>query len=417
MFSNTLLYSLAGTSMLSLIIVVILNALTYGATQSLSSSTRTTELAPVALSVISCMAMIMLTFLVHREIHQNIQWPRWKIGILFLTITYFIVATGSTAGTMATTHPTLPSLWIARSIFWGLSVFTEGCYCGYLLVLCFQPKPETAWPRSYTLSQELKALPESPSPSPSVTTPTQTLSDPYPDMNRFDTRRGSLRKYPRRSNRYSGGTLCFEQNKHASFDTTSTASTTPTTPTAPHHDINENHNQHNNQQQQLQIPHENDTRPLLRGSSSIRSLPSLRIRDQSPQLSLDNLLQSPSASASASASRYDLSLNLVSPTASMEALGFSSEDRIHPLFRTTSPCPSPTPSPGTRVKASPSAGQTITHKTVTRMRSARSLREHRSGSPFLSEEEKNMALIHAGHVRRSITQYEKRYDLNESPEE
>ncbi|KAJ5263803.1 hypothetical protein N7478_011408 [Penicillium angulare] len=411
MFSIKLLYTLAGTSMISLIIVTILNALTYGSIQSLSSPTRTTELAPVALSVISCMAMIMLTFLVHREIHQNIQWPRWKIGILFLTITYFIAATGSTAGTMATTHPTLPSLWIARSIFWGISVFTEGCYCGYLLVICFQPKAETAWPRSYTLSQELKALPESPSPSPSpsVTTPTQTLSDPYPDMNRFDTRRGSLRKYPRRSNRYSGGTLCFEQHKHASFDTTSTASTAPTTPTAPHHDTNDHHNQ---QQQQLQIPNENDTRPL-RGSSSIRSLPSLRIRDQSPQLSLDNLLQSPSPSASS----YNLNLNLDSPTASMEALGFSTEDRIHPLFRATSPCPSPTPSPGTRVKASPSAGQTITHKTVTRMRSARSLREHRSGSPFLSEEEKNMALVHAGHVRRSITQYEKRYDLNESPDE
>jgi hypothetical protein len=48
------------------------------------------------------------------------------------------------------------------------------------------------------------------------------------------------------------------------------------------------------------------------------------------------------------------------------------------------------------VKASPSAGQTIPAGTITRMRSARSLRES---------------------VRASPEKAEKRYDLNESPYE
>ncbi|KAJ6010461.1 hypothetical protein N7451_001873 [Penicillium sp. IBT 35674x] len=393
MSSNMLLYSLGGASTFSVFVVTILNALAYGAVQSLSSSTRTTELAPVSLSAVSCVALIMLTFLVHKDVRHSYQWPRWKIGVFFLTVAYLIIAAGSTAGTMATNH-SLSSLWIARSIVWGLSVFAQGFYCGYLLVVCFQQKSETAWPRSYNLSQELKALPDTPT---SVTPPAQ-VSDPYPEMNRFDTRRGSLRKFPRRTNRDSGLSLELSKPKHGSIDTTSTTSTiqSPSEPT------------------QFQ---EYKTRSLLRENGSIRSMPSLR-HDVSRQLSLDTLVQ-PSPTAS--------TFHLDSPTGSMETLTIQ-EHNIHPLFRSTSPCPSPTPTPGTRVKASPSAGQTITHQTLTRMRSARSLRESRpSPSPFLSEEEMAQArkepdsgllsFIDAGHVRRSITQYEKRYDLNESPYE
>ena len=399
MVANTLLHTLAAASVLSVMIVTILNGLAYGAVRSSSpaSSATCTELAPVSLSAVSCLALIMLHFLTQKEARQNLDWPRWKMGVLFLGVSYLVIAAGSTAGTMAT-DTAMPSLWIARSIFWGISVFTQGMYCGYLLVLCFQSKPDLTWPRSYTLSQELKALPETPT---SVTPPAQALCDPSPEMKRFDTRRGSLRKFPRRSNRYSGGTLCLESspNKHASLDTTSTTSTHE-----PSHD------------QRLPLPSDPDTRPLLRSNGSIRSLPSLR-QESSLQLSLDNLVQPGSASP----------VHLDLPTGSMETLSLSREHNIHPLFRSTSPSPSPTPMPGTRVKASPSAGQTITHKTVTRMRSARSLRDtQRSPSPFISEEVlseghpevgRSLSFIHAGHVRRSITQYEKRYDLNESPEE
>lgn len=47
----------------------------------------------------------------------------------------------------------------------------------------------------------------------------------------------------------------------------------------------------------------------------------------------------------------------------------SSQDHIHPLFRTTSPTPPPTATPGTVVTAAPIAGQTISGRTFNRMRS------------------------------------------------
>ncbi|KAJ5765618.1 hypothetical protein N7520_005177 [Penicillium odoratum] len=379
---SNMLYLLGGASILSVFIVTIINALAYGAAQSFSSSRRTTELVPISLSVVSCVALIMLSFLVHKDIRHNHQWPRWKVGVFLLTVAYFLIAAGSTAGTMATNHSQL-SLFIVQSVFWGISVFAQGSYCGYLLVICFHQKSDS-WPRSYHLSQELKALPDTPT---SVTPPVQALCDPYPEMKQFDTRRSSLRKFPRRSNRDSG--LCLESVKHGSFDTTSTTSTLSPTEQSFH------------------------THRTLR-NGSIRSMPSLR---QDPrQLSLDTLVQ-PSPTAS--------TFHIDSPTGSMETLTIQ-EHNIHPLFRSTSPCPSPTPTPGTRVKASPSAGQTITHQTLTRMRSARSLRERQIPSPFLSAEElaharkdpeSGLSFIDAGHVRRSITQYEKKYDLNESPDE
>ncbi|KAJ5736539.1 uncharacterized protein N7483_001664 [Penicillium malachiteum] len=405
MHSNMLLHSLAAGSLLSVFIVTILNGLAYGEVRSLPSSNPATDLAPVSLSVVSFLALIMLTLLVQQEITQNRALPRWKIGILFLAIAYLIIAAASTAGSMAADHTnTKSSLWIARSVFWGISVFTEGSFCGSLLIIAFQPQSDVLrWPHSYNLSQELKTLPETPT---TVAPPAPAICDSYPELPQFDTRRGSLRKYPRRSNRYSDGTLSLEPstNKHGSVDTTSTTSRSSQERSDPEQHL------------QLPSPSERDNRPLLRGSGSVRSMPSLR-REPSLHLhqSLDNLVQvSPTAST----------LNLDSPTGSTECLA-SREQNIHPLFRSTSPCPSPTPSPGTRVKASPSAGQTITHKTVTRMRSARSLREtRRSASPFLSEEEiveakdyAQMGFIHAGHVRRSITQYEKRYDLHDCPEE
>jgi len=47
----------------------------------------------------------------------------------------------------------------------------------------------------------------------------------------------------------------------------------------------------------------------------------------------------------------------------------SDECHIHPLFRTNSPTPPPTPTPGTVVTAAPMAGQVINGRTLNRMRS------------------------------------------------
>ncbi|KAJ5584037.1 uncharacterized protein N7459_003837 [Penicillium hispanicum] len=406
MSTTLLLYLLAGASMLSAFIVTILNGLACAALQSTSPPTHPRDLTPVSLSAVNCVALVVLSVLVHQDVRSNRQWPAWKIGVLGLTGIYLVIAAGSTAGTMATDHPSeiQAGLWIARAIFWGVSVFAQGLYGGCLLSSMIQQRKASEWPRSY--SQELKTFPESPSANP-ITPPRQAICDPYPEMIKFDTRRSSLRKYPRRSNRYSGGTLCLQpsqQEKYASFDTSSTIASPEQSPT---------------KDRTADFSSENDTRPLLRGNGSIRSMPSLRQSDVHP--SLDTLVQ---PSPTASISHPD------SPSESVETLSPYREHHIHPLFRSTSPSPSPTPTPGTMVKASPSAGRTITQKTLTRMRSARSLRDQTMWTPspmpgYESDDTpmvrkhstSGLSLIHAGHVRRSITQYEKRYDLNESPDE
>lgn len=390
MATGNLLYTLAAAALAFTVIVTLFNGLVYASLHS-SSSTSSTGLAPVGLGVVSCVGLIVTSLLLHKNLRRDSSWPFWKKGMFYITGVYLVIAAGTTAGTMGSPQTSSQrSLWIARSIFWAFSVFAQGLYCGFLLVASSQRTSDAAWPRSY--SQALKPLPDSPSP---ITAPAQAHCDPYPGMGHFDTRRSSLRKFPRRSNRYSGKTLCLQSDKDASFDTTSTISSPESSPT---HDSAEN------------MPdtfNDRDTRPLLRGGGSIRSMPSLR---QGPrvQQSLDSLVQP-------------------SPSESVETLTPSREHNIHPLFRSTSPSPSPMPTPGTRVQASPSAGQTITTKTLTRMRSARSLRDPsmRTPSPLPGPEDEMGwrqdsgpgSLIHAGHVRRNVTEYEKRYELHESPDE
>lgn len=393
--------------MLSAMMITILNGLAY-TTLPTRSLLPVAGLAPVALSTVSCVALVMLTFLLHKDVRRGGQPAGWKTAIFYFTLAYLLVAAGSTAGTMATSPDHTP-LAITRSVFWAISIFAQGSYCGYLLVKCSQPPlaKDSEWPQSYP--QELKPLPGTPS---SIKAPAAVVCDPYPGMNRFDTRRGSLRKYPRRSNRYSGGTLYLDSSKPTedSVETNSIISSPSTSPTTEH-------------KPDSFFEREHDTRPLLRGNGSIRSMPSLR---QDPfQSSLDSMMQPLSPATSL--------FQLGSPAESVETLAPPREHNIHPLFRSTSPSPSPTPMPGTVVKASPSAGQTITHQTVTRMRSARSLRDQIRQMPsplpvppdweestdrvHRDSGAKPLAVVHAGHVQRSVSHYEKRYDLDESPYE
>lgn len=416
--SSILLYTLAGVSLLAAIIVTILNGLAYAALQS-APHAPAAGLAPVALGVLTCAALIGLNLTLHKDVRNGQQWPRWKQGVFYFTGAYLLIAAASITGTMAKDElrstANNQGLFIARSVFWSFSVFTQGLYYGYLVVALVQRNSTTAWPHPYSQDLKLESLPD----SPSTLTPPSRIGEP--EEFKFDTRRSSLRKYPRRSHRFSGGTLCLQNTltptttntttntttttnntntntkapRPNSFETTSSVSTIlPQTPTEPTF--------HPNSQ--------NDTRPLLR--NSIRSMPSLR-RDHIPA-SLDSLIRPPPLSPSSPSISSRLSPD--SPTTPTAV-----ESNIHPLFRSNSSSPSPSPGPGTSVKASPSAGQTITKQTLTRMRSARSLRERERvpsplPSPSLSvslsaeeeREERVMAFMRGGKGR---------YELNESPYE
>ncbi|OOQ87636.1 hypothetical protein PEBR_15903 [Penicillium brasilianum] len=438
MSSAMLVYSLAGAAVLSAIIVTVLNGLAYAALQSLPSHTSTTGLAPVLLSSLTSITLLALTLLIQKDVRSDVHWSTWKLGIFYFTGVYFLISAVCVAGTIASNDlyhsVTHGNIFIARSIFWALSILTQGLYYGFILVTLAQRKPRQDWPRSY--SQELKTLSESPQP---VSSPSRILCDTYPELKQFDTRRSSLRKYPRRSHRFSGGTLCVESTRtnSESFDTgsSSTLSSPSSSPTAAHMPTQ------SQTQPQTDPFADRDTRPLLHRGSSFRSMPSLH-REANIQLSLDSLIQpSPTSSSFALDSPSGSTLTLPetyafyapnhgASQAQTHAPAFSSslpasplpspsfpprEQNIHPLFRSTSPCPSPKPLPGSTVKASPSAGQTITQKTLTRMRSARELRHLRKeDSPGAGMW---MGMGRAGYVRRSITQYEKKGDLNELPEE
>lgn len=382
MTSAIMLYTLAATAMISALSVAILNGVAYATLQSLPSPTPGSGLAPLSLSVISWVALTVLSLLLHKDVRGERQWSTWKMGVFYFTGAYLLIAAASSSGTMTTAS--LPSgLWISRSIFWAFSILSQGLYFGFLLATTMQKKPEPAWPRSY--SQELKPIPD----SPSSIAPPAAIHD-HCTRGGFDTRMTSLRKFPRRSKRYPGGALSLENPTEAKYDSSDSSSSTISSPEpSPTKD---------------HLPNtfsDRDTRPLLRGNGSIRSMPSLR--QERVQQSLDSLVQrSPTASA----------YHLDSPSASTLNLADSREHNIHPLFRSTSPSPPPTPTPGTMVKASPSAGQTITKNTLTRMKSARSLR---TPSPLPGSEEFPPSL----QIRRSrsTTQHEQRYELSESPDE
>ncbi|KAJ5888941.1 hypothetical protein N7495_008982 [Penicillium taxi] len=384
--SNTILfYSLAATSIISALLVTILNGLAFGMHSfhvSEPSHRPNPGMASIGLGVVSCLALLVTSLLVHQDLRAERVWPRWKKAIFYLTGVYLILSAASTAGTMSINMDNIPTpLLIARSVFWGVSIFVEGLYYGLLLVISWSNKHgnEQNWPQSY--SQQLKPL-ESPSWN-SVSSPTPAIceSDQYPEMNHFNARRSSLRKFPR-SNRYSGSMLSVEQsiNKHVSIETASSGASMPS-PASDH---------------MRDAIFEIDTRPLLRGSNSILSLPSLG----HPPNSLDSLVHLPSPAPSTSPST-----EIQTPRQSMDDQDrLAQEQNIHPLFRSTSPSP-PTPTPGTRVRASPSAGQIITKKTLTRIRSARSLREQSMLTPPLPE-------FQSDYMPRYTS-----YNLSESPHE
>ncbi|KAJ5853899.1 hypothetical protein N7534_006442 [Penicillium rubens] len=382
-------YSLAAASLLATFIVTILSGICY------ATSKASPDVASTILSAVSCMALIALGLL-H---HQNIQTGR-RLWICFAG-GYLLIAAAASAGAMARSPQA--SVFVVRSVFWALSVFAQGLYCGFLAMTLAQEKSNPQWPRAYSQEvhpQELKDIPQSPNflPSPPRVCDLSEL---------FEPKRSSLRKFPRRSSRYSDTTLCptsTKEEKNASIDNSSSTHTSPSP--SPTRD-----------RMPDTLP-DRDTRPLLRGTHSIRSMPSLR-RNPPTALPLDSRVHPSMPSPTASTIRIDSPTQSSSNNSTWEYNPFS-ENNIHPLFRSTSPCPSPTFSPGTMVKASPSAGQTITAGTITRMRSARSLHDHamRAPSPLPgSESEETIRTRPNPTLGFAHSQSVKRYDLNESPYE
>jgi hypothetical protein len=409
-----------------------------------SSGTSSIESISVTLSAASCLLLVALILLRRENIrHRSIdRWRQWRTVAYGLIFAYLAISSGVTAGAIVWSTSRLtatgneirtPSrqlgLYISRSVVWTLSVLSQGLFAGFLLIDDSHNQYQSS------LSQELVLQPDQPSMKhkSAASGPALTIESRRPSIDRKTSCESSLSPNQpatsiASSHRYSGRTLFQEDSKHNSLDLRS--------PGLGLRSADSNTSRSRLETRQVERDSCSITAEERQGTRTIQRTPSEIKR------SLDSLmLQSASGTSSRASSTTKLD-TCRAPGAPKPNL--PDESNIHPLFRSDSPSPPPTPLPGTTLHASHLAGQTISVKTLTRVRSANSLRGHeaRSKSPLFerigqqgetTEEQKpNPSLESLGRpaegssvpgfflaadVRKSIARYEQRYDLNESPDE
>ncbi|PLB51827.1 hypothetical protein P170DRAFT_471753 [Aspergillus steynii IBT 23096] len=430
----SLAYVLGTTGLASTFTVTILDGVCYAFAKSLPSHISAIESAIVSLSVISCLALFALVSIWVSDIENGLrrQWKGWRAITYGIAIAYFSLATGITAGAIAwsavqsiteadKSHltPKQRTLMVVRCVIWAISVLSQGLLGGYLLMSMSKRGQRIQWPSSF--SQELEILPDHTSirPSSPSKTPSLVITDSQREEDRSRTNQeleasaqpSASSAASLVSHRYSGRTLTQHESKRSSFDQN------PQHPSVPEGAV---------------------TRSKISGCSDDHSQ-KLQRRHSEVKRSFDSLILRTASGRSSPASNLlqpEVSRGSAAPT-----LTVADESHIHPLFRTDSPSPAPTPTPGTVVIASPAAGQIISVKTLNRVRSTNSLRSHstRSRSPLFermdhpddasarrpapsgeNSQQRDLAIpsfIMAADIRRSITRYEKKYDLHESPHE
>ncbi|RAK71589.1 uncharacterized protein BO72DRAFT_391613 [Aspergillus fijiensis CBS 313.89] len=445
-FRTSLAHILGGFTLLSTFITTVLDGICYSVSKSLSSHIASVESAIVSLSAIDCAVIIVLLFLWVKDVRAEVraQWRGHRAILYVLIAVYLSIATGITAGGIAwsavqsmTGKTTLThkhqTLMLARCIIWAISILSQGILGGYLLTSLTKRDGGGRW--SSSLSQELEILPDQASVGDKddvVKSPSIILESPRPstDVKRScdivpELQPSASRTESQNSNRYSGRTLYQQDSKQSSFDLQRThMAGTETTVT----------------RSQTDDPADNPTdNPTVNPSSMEERSEPLKIRRSysGAKRSFEGLIRQSSSTRSSPATS---STHLAAPGRPIPPkLKLTDESFIHPLFRSDSASPPPTPMPGTTVIASPAAGQTISVQALNRVRSTRSLRSHvpRSRSPLFEQVEQPLAglerkseslersgrdspmpsFIMAADVRSSITRYEKKYDLNESPDE
>ncbi|RHZ61058.1 uncharacterized protein CDV56_105775 [Aspergillus thermomutatus] len=435
-----LAYLLGGISMALNLVASVLHGVCL-----VSSGAPSIESITVTLSAASCLVLVALILLWRkniglRSIDRRERWRTVAYGLMFA---YLAISSGVTAGAVVWSTSRLtargnktgtPSrqlgLYVSRSVVWTLSVFSQGLFAGFLLTSWID---NPHYPSS--LSQELVLQPDQSSlqHKSTVKEPALTIGSRRQSIDRKTSCDGSLSPNQpatsiASSHRYSGRTLFQQDSKHNSLDLHSPGLGMPSP------DSNVSRNRLETRQDErdscsITTEERQGTRRIQRTPSEIKR-------------SLDSLMLQPSSGTSspaASTTKLGASRAPVTPK-----LNLPDESNIHPLFRSDSPSPPPTPMPGTNLHASPVAGQTISVKTLNRVRSANSLRAQgpRSRSPLFEridqqgetaeEQRPNPSLESQGRseevsaipgffmaadVRKSITRYEKRYELNESPDE
>ncbi|KAL2854723.1 hypothetical protein BJX68DRAFT_32631 [Aspergillus pseudodeflectus] len=377
-------YLLGGASLLSTIIVTILHGSCYASLRTSAAGDSLLEAVTVSLSLLSCVVVLALILVWANDstIDPGAQQRWWKTGTYGFCIGYLLIATGITAGAIAwntvqsepTISPLRQALLIARCVIWAISVLGQGMLCGYLLTTLTNKKTNDNDQWSGLISHELEAI--LPSRSGTInkgaSKATSVISDSQrPSMDSVPQHQSSiLRTASQRSTRYSGRTLIQADSKPNSLDLEPMHISPPecaATRTSSHDQDSES----------------SPSRPqqLQRSNSEIkRSLDSVMLRPFS---------FTPSHAPSSSTS----STETITPKRFLPKLKLPDESNIHPLFRSDSRSPPPTATPNTMVLASPDAGQTISVKTLQRMRSTRSVGTHtpRSRSPLFERADHDLS--------------------------
>ncbi|KAL4909482.1 hypothetical protein BDW74DRAFT_146674 [Aspergillus multicolor] len=386
---------LGGASLFLTILVTVLDGVCYGSSQALTPDNSFIEAVIVSFSTISCSVVLALILILANDskIDARVLREGWRVITYGTGIGYLIVAAGVTAGGItwsalqavgevkkSNTNPSRQALFIARCVLWAISVLSQGMLSGVLLTIITDIDSRNKWPT--LISYELSTIATSRSDilqkgtpyAPSSIAESQCLS-----VDTITPHQSSVsREMSRRSIRYSGRTLIQSDSKPNSFDLDSSAvsypeSATTRTRIGPCYEG--------------QADEDNQSRPqqLQRSTSQIKR-------------SLDSVMLRPSSTLSSStlseATRQSPSKLMV-----------PDESNIHPLFRSGTRSPPPTATPSTMVVAAPDAGQTITVKTLQRMRSTRSFGTYasRRKSPLL--EQTDHLFEDAEHRAGSISSY------------
>ncbi|KAE8351684.1 hypothetical protein BDV28DRAFT_158525 [Aspergillus coremiiformis] len=438
----SLAFFLGGATFLVTSVATLLDGLCLTSFEHLSSKIRSIESAILALSTGSCVAVIVaiLSWMTAAKNDSIRQLSGWRRHVCCLTVVYLAVATGATTAGLAwsTTQALIESkkiplssrqrlLMITRTVLWVICVLIQGLLGGLFLTMTLANRTSRSrWPGS--LSHDLDTLHEQlvidctqESKKPQLAPgPRKHSTDQKRSCDRLATSQPSTSSAASLiSKRHSGRTLYRRDSKHGSLELNIP----------------------------LTYPECAVMRKKLHGSSvgndSAPGSRKVQRNNSKTRCSFDTVPRK--SSLRRSTDTFSSQQPEVLARSARPKLQLSDESNIHPLFRSNNPTPPPTALPGTTVIASPEAGQTISIKALQRMRSINSVRSYtpQSKSPLFerigqADEEAahpkqepgnskcelrfdhNPAMpsfVMAADLRRSITQYEKRYDLIESPHE
>ncbi|KAL2827893.1 hypothetical protein BJY01DRAFT_134351 [Aspergillus pseudoustus] len=376
-------YLLGGASLLSTIIVTVLDGACYASLRASTPGDSLLEAVTVSLSLLSCVVVIALVLLWANDsiIDARTQQKRWRASTYGVCIGFLSLATGVMAGAIAwstiQSDSTISSyrqgLLITRCVIWAISALSQGMLCGYLLTtLNNSHTVNDQWPSLISHELETSLPSRTGTINKGTSKATSVISDSQrPSIDSAPQPQSSMsRTTSQRSTRYSGKTLIQPDSNPNSIELNPAPTSCPECAA-----LRTGH--------QEQDTESSPSRPqqLQRSNSEIKR-------------SLDSVMLRPFSFASSHASSSSTSSDsTITPKRPLPKLKLPDESNIHPLFRSDSRSPPPTATPNTMVLASPDAGQTISVKTLQRMRSTRSVGTHtpRSRSPLFERADQDLS--------------------------